>query len=415
MALSTEDMSSLNSLYRNMRGSSDFSVYVFGGKEGDRQSYVAKIRYVDISRHFSPVPINAELSKNLMLQRDLVRSRALNIKRYILGNKDFVFPEVIAVCESFNLKAVDGAPNLYLLTLPAIAFRYLVDGQGRLSGISDALSEDASLADQTIDIKFLKSRGLVNDSQLFSDFNTTPVAPNKSQCAAMDSRKAVNRFAKHVIDAVPDLSPLFDYTKASVTASSTSSKLWTLNQFVAFVLMVTGTTAKSCENELGTEAQQQYWTGFIAKFFSILRQNDVFDSAINGNLPASQVRESTIIGTSVFLKSVALMGKVLVMNFIAKGDVNVDWSIMDKWQSIDLSRSNKEWLGRCMNYRGGYEDKSFNHKAMASYFLSEMGINMPEELECIEEEVLLCRAAMLKAKREEEKVSNDDIIVREVA
>jgi hypothetical protein len=277
----------------------------------------------------------------------------------------------------------------------------LVDGQGRLSGISSALSENEALGNQTLDIKFVASEGLAKDSQLFSDINMTPIAPNKSQCAAMDNRKAVNRFAKGVIEAIPELASLVDYTKASVTSSSTSPKLWTLNQFVAFVLMVTGTTVKSCEKELGTEEQQAYWTGFIRKYFSVLRQNKLFDEAMSMQKPASLVREESIVGTSVFLKSLALMGKVIVMNFVASGDTKADWSIMSDWASIDLGNNNKEWLGRCMNYRGGYEDKSFNHKAMASYFLSEMGVCMPAELESVEEEVLLSRAAMLKAKREE--------------
>jgi hypothetical protein len=231
----------------------------------------------------------------------------------------------------------------------------------------------------------------------------TPIHPNKSQCAAMDNRLAVNRFAKRAVEAVPQLSSLIDYTKASVTTSSTSQKLWTLNQMVAFILLLTGTTAKSSEKELGAEEKQIYWTGFIAKYFLMLKSNKLFNSAIMAEKTAQEVRMESIVGTSVFLKSIALMGKILVMHFISKGDSKADWSIMDGWKSIDLSFDNDEWLGRCKNHRGGYEDKSFNHKAMASYFLTQMNIEMPAELETIEEEVLMNRAKLMKAKREADK------------
>mgnify|MGYP007079440437 FL=1 len=60
-------------------------------------------------------------------------------------------------------------------------------------------------------------------------------------------------------------------------------------------------------------------------------------------------------------------------------------------------------MGRCMNYRGGFEDKKFNHLAVAQYLLTAMGIPLPEDLEEIEEQVLLQKAAQLKSKREETK------------
>lgn len=401
--LTGKDFRSLHDIYRQIRGEEDLVIYAFGGREGNRETYLSKISFSDLTRHFSLVPSGVTLPNNLMLQRDLIMSRSTSIKQYLINNEDFVFPEVISVCESFILDEIESIPNLFRLSLRADSFRYLVDGQGRLSGITRALEEMPSLADSTIDIKFVLSSGVENDTQLFSDINMTPVAPNKSQCAAMDSRKSVNRFAKRVVVSLPELTDLVDYTKASVTNSSSAKKLWTLNQVVAFVLMVTGTTSKTCEKELNTDEKQEYWTGFIRKYFECLKKNPKFRDAVTGAISASDVRESSIVGTSVFLKSLALTGKVLMMHFINKGDAQADWSIMDRWSEIDLSKSNKEWLGRCMNYRGGYEDKSFNHKAMASYFLSEMGISMPEQLEDVEEEVLLCRASMMKAKREAEK------------
>jgi DGQHR domain-containing protein len=403
LSLDNDDLEILHALYRQMRGTETFEIYAFGGKEGDRFTYVAKTPYSVLSKQFSLVPQNVSLPKNLMLQRNLVQSRSTNIQQYIVNNENFIFPEVISICEIIDAEPVAGIPNLFKLTIPTWAFRYLVDGQGRLMGITKAQAIKAELDDQTVDIKFVLSEGVIRDAQVFSDINMTPVSPNKSQCAAMDNRQAVNRFAKRAVDSVAQLTPLIDYTKNSVTSSSTSQKLWTLNQMVAFVLILTGTTAKSSEKELGAEDKQVYWTGFIAKYFLMLQTNDRFKSAITRELTAQEVRAESIIGTSVFLKSIALMGKILIMHFINKGDAQADWSIMKDWGSVDLSTNNVEWIGRCKNFRGGFEDKSFNHKAMASYFLTQMGVEMPEDLETIEEEVLMNRAQIMKSKREADK------------
>lgn len=405
-AMTNDEISCLLNLYSEMRGDNDLTLYVLGGIEGDRTTYVGKISYADLVSQFNLVPRSENYPQKLILQRELVTSRATNIKTYILNNKDHLFPEIISVCETITTEAVEGIPNLFKLTLPAVGFRYLVDGQGRLIGINKALLERQELAQQTIDIKFVASEGISKDSQLFSDVNMTPISPNKSQCAAMDSRLVVNRFAKMAIESVPELTNIIDYTKASVTASSKLPSLWTLNQMVAFVLLLTGTTAKSCEKELATEEKQIYWAGFIAKYFSVLQENELFKAAISQKLTAQEVRVESIIGTSVFLKSLALMGKVLIMHFISKGDSNADWSILSGWKDINLQADNNDWIGRCKNYRGGFEDKTFNHKATASYFLTEMCLEVPEELETIEEEVLLNKAKMLKTYREEMKANN---------
>jgi hypothetical protein len=76
---------------------------------------------------------------------------------------------------------------------------------------------------------------------------------------------------------------------------------------------------------------------------------------------------------------------------------------MDKLSDVVFSTINPEWSGRCLNYRGRFEDKTFNHRAMASYLCMVTGLEVPEELETVEEEVLRARADILKLKREANK------------
>ncbi|MDC8832983.1 DNA sulfur modification protein DndB [Alteromonas gilva] len=400
MQLSQQDIKELDGLYKQLNGTTDFTLFAVGGKEGDRFTYVAKIPFGVLAEQYDLVP-DAELSTNLKLQRDLVVSRSRNIANYIGSNGDFIFPELISISESIIAEQLN-AGNVFKITIPSDAFRYLVDGQGRLSGIKRELKSSPELAEHCIDIKFIVSEGIKRDTQIFADVNQTPISPNKSQCVAMDNRMVINRFAKVVSESTV-LKSKIDFTKASVTNSSNTGKLWTLNQMVSFITILTGTTNKSSQEKLADEATQKYWLGFISRYLEKLQMHPGIKAIFNADEISAEFRSQTVIGTSVFLKSVALLGKIIVMNVVDSGQKQVDWSFFDKWASLDLSVDNKEWLGRCMNYRGRFEDKAFNHKATVSYLCEQLGLQVPKELESIEEEVLMARAQMLKAKREEAK------------
>lgn len=399
----------LAAYYSKMRGSSDLVIHGIEGKEGNRTTYVAKISFKQLAEHFDIVP-SSDAPAGVMLQRNLAVSRGRNIARYIKDNEDFIFPELIAIVETLNVEAL-AITSICKLVLPALSFRYFVDGQGRLFGVKDILKHAPELADNTVDVKFVLSRGVDADAQIFTDVNKTPTSPNASQCIAMDSRQIMSTFAKDAVMANELLRQRIDFTKASVTASSDSPFLWTLNQYSKFLQMLTGTTVKSAEKLFEDPEQREHWIAFTNKFFSKLQANDFIANAIR--LGRGEWTTESIVPTSVFLKSLALYGKVILMNFAAKGDEQPDWSFMDKLTAVNFSTANPEWSGRCLNYRGRFEDKTFNHKAMASYLCMVSGLVLPDELETVEEEVLRARADILKQQREANK-SQAELALEEV-
>jgi DGQHR domain-containing protein len=389
MILKPVEAKSLVECYSKLRGKQTLSTYCLHGKEGNRTTYTAKLTFNQLVETFELVP-SGVLPETVKIQRDLIQSRTGKIKQYISNNKDFVFPAVIAVVESMDVSpsVLDG---LVSVTLQVDPFRYLVDGQGRLSGIKLAIQEDPSLGSNTIDVKFIISQGVESDAQLFSDINTTPTRPNRSQCVAMDSRSVLNSFAKQLVQSSPILSDKICYSKASVTKSATGQKLWTLNQVTAFVLLLTGLTAKEAEIELNDDGRIQYWTGFINAYLEKLCYSKALYGVLKGDASPTDIRQTTIIGTSVFFKSLALFGKIIMLNFIESGQPKADWSFMDSLRDIDLSVSNLEWRGRCQNYQGRFEDKAFNHRAMASYLCDVVGINKPDEIAEVENHVISTR------------------------
>ena len=388
MSLNTLESQLLVECYSQLKGANIYAGYGLWGKEGNRTSYTVKMTFLQLAEQFNLVP-SGVLPETVKLQRDLVSSRTSKIKQYIKDNTDFVFPAVIAVVESLDVEKLDFS-DIVKITLNPDSFRYLVDGQGRLSAIKEIVNELPELGNNTIDVKFIISTGLASDAQLFSDINTTPIRPNRSQCVAMDSRSVLNSFAKRLVQSSPILSDKICYSKASVTTSSTDEKLWTLNQVTAFILTITGLTAKAAEESINEE-RIAYWSGFINAYFSQLKHSDAINDALSGNKPPAQIRKETIIGTSVMFKSLALFGKIIMLNFIERGQTKADWSFMEKLKHVDFSYSNPQWKGRCMNQQGRLEDKSFNHRAVASYLCDVVGLQKPDDVISAENDVIQSR------------------------
>lgn len=386
--LTLDDQEKLNALYSALRADSDITFYVTAGREGDRTTYVGKVPMTTLVESFPRVPQDVDMPSHIMIQRDLDHARANGVANYVKDNPGiFIFPGLMAIVENFTLSQV--VENVYALTIPADSFRYLVDGQGRRGGIEilmDTEFEKLDLEEQHFDVKFIKSMGATLDNQICVDINTSSKTFNQSQKAAMDSRKVLSVFSREVAQQQP-LAGNVNYTRASVTASSDSPYLWTLNQLGAFIMKLTGTSAKTAQTLLEKPEDRAYIAGFVSKFFSVLCQNPTFGRALDKTLPAKVVRDTTVMGTATFFKSLAIVGKVVKMNLEARGPGQADWSLMDGWKNVDLSGDNKEWIGRCKNYRGGYEDKPWNHKAVASYLLGQMGIAAPAELDEVEQEV----------------------------
>lgn len=385
--------------YSLMKGTEDVNITALQGNEGDRVTFVAKITFADLSKHFNLVPTQ-DAPQGVMLQRELASSRGKGIARYIKGNNDFIFPELISIVEALDVKET-AISDVVQLTLSANSFRYLVDGQGRLFGIKDVMDSLPGYANMSVDIKFVVSRGVEADAQIFTDVNKTPVSPNASQCIAMDNRQTLSKFAKEAVMSNEYLGKRIDFSKASVTGNAQSETVWTLNQFSKFIQILTGTTAKTAETLFDDKAQREYWVGFINKFFNRLRVNPFISAALDNG--CGQWTENSIVTTSVFLKSLGLFGKVILMNFATRTDEAPNWSFINKLANVDFSTAEKEWTGRCLNYRSRFEDKSFNHKAMASYLCMLTELDVPEELETVEEEVLLARVTIMQQQRKDAK------------
>lgn len=389
-------------IYDSLRHQENFTGFAIQGKENNRTSFTLQMTYAEFVEYFKAVPYDP--NADLLLQRETQGSRISAIYQY--AKMDYAaLPSCGAIVENLAVEPLS-FQNLVKLTIPATSFRYLFDGQGRLAGIKRLLEKEQGFKDNTVSIKVYLTEGVEKDNQLFSDWNGSQNKPNASICMSMDSRKIINTFAKRILKS-PNMSVFnsrIDYTKASVTLSS-SPKLWSLNQFTTFVQLVLGVTAKSAETLLSDEEKQESWQGFIVKYINELQKLEAFGEGVRSDECVAQLKENSVIGTAVWLKAMAITGKIIALHLMQNtpSGQQADWSCLQTLNDVDFSKTNREWIGRCMDYRGRFQDKGFNHKAMAAYLLAHMGIELPEELEIIEDEVLLAKAENRKKQREEEK------------
>ncbi|MFT5852637.1 MAG: DGQHR domain-containing protein [Colwellia sp.] len=393
----------LQNLYSQLRVENNFTFLALAGKEGLRTTYIVSVDFFNVIELFKPVPHNPD--SKLLVQRETHKSRVSAVSTYLTDNYASL-PSTGAIVETIHTEHV--IENIYRITIPKEAFRYFFDGQARLGGISQLLSKDISYGNNTLTVKFVKTEGLEKDNQLFNDWNSASIRPNPSICKAMDSRAIINRFTKKIINESHIIVDLIDFNKASVTASSKSNKIWTLNQFTTFVQTIAGVTAKSAENILDDKAQKQT-AGFIHKYLEVLSEHPQLKPIFNRTVSPTSTRNTSIVGTSVWLKSIALTGRFVCLHLLLSTDKKADWSFMKSLHDIDFSRENKEWEGRCINYRGGLEDKTFNHKAVASYLLNTMGLELPESLDDAEEVVLITRASNIRARRVAKKEEQQEL------
>jgi len=392
----------MKDLYNELRVEEDFTFIGILGQEGERRTMTINVPFHQVGKVFKAVPYKPD--SQLLIQRETHQKRIKNINKY-LDDPLACLPAGGSIVECMQIKKI--IDNCCYVTIPKGSFRYMFDGQARTGAIDLTVTSNPKLKNNTFTIKLIESLGVIKDNQLFTDWNSAGTVPNQSICKAMDSRALINRFTRDVIQGSGMLSDFIDFTKASVSMSSKSSKLWTLNQFSTFITILTGTTAASAETNLSEPSKQEDLKGFIYKFLDVLGQHPQLKELFEKNKSATKGRAELVIGTAVWLKSVALFGKVVYLNMATSKNIKADWSILDGFNDIDFSRKNPEWKGRCLTYRDKFEDNAFNHKAVCSYLIQNTSLPLPTELETVEEEVMTVRSAGLKQLREEKKANNN--------
>lgn len=384
-----QQIAELLGMYQELKSDSDLQLTCLEGKEGGRVTYSAKVPVEQLLRHFSLVPQLAHKGAAIRIQRELTKARENNIANYIKENDLYLFPQLVAITEDFDVKPT-AIENVVTLTIKADCFRYLTDGQGRYRGFELSI-DSVDLSKDFVDVKIVKSLGIDEDMQVFCDLNSSISKPNKSIVSAMDNRSALNTIVKNSINRIEWLSPLVDFTKASVTNKGElvdGDCIYTLNQMIEFYKTLTGTTTKSADKLLIDQNKRTIWIEFVSTFFGYLRVNKQFNGLFGDIETLNRTKKETILCTAVCLKALGYVAKTLAIYRLH----GYEWSaLVQNVDQLDFSIDNPEYLGRCLNLRCRFEDKAFNRKAVAALLLTQMGLDLPDELKKVEQELAAMR------------------------
>lgn len=270
-------------------------------------------------------------------QRKLNLSRIPEIKNYILSNREsYIFS---ALCASFDgefyFQQIDSHNETIGKLVISMNASFLInDGQHRRAAIVEALTEDPSLASETIPVVMFLDKGLTRSQQMFTDLNKHAVNTTKSLNALYDSNDQMSVITKHVVSSVPFLKKYTDKEKDNL--GKYSGNLFTLNNIlVANKNIVRGQPI----NDNTEKYIINYWTKV---FESILE----FKELENRMLSKLDLREQYIITQGVTINALGLLGNYLLVN-------NIDLDVLSKLSKIDWKRNNtNDWLGKAISKKG---------------------------------------------------------------
>lgn len=268
-------------------------------------------------------------------QRALNYNRIPQINRYIHNNRnDYAFSAITACIEGqtyFQPISSEGHGNkIGNLLVDDDAEFYLSDGQHRSAAIQKALEDDPSLGDETISIVFFVNKNLKQRQKIFRDLNLYPVPVNKSIAVLYGSTPEEKLTNKVVQDSL-----FFNGVIEFSSRISKRSAKFFMNSSVHAACMELYPDI--------TEESWQYQAMEAIEYWDELADNlPLWQQAKNHQIKPAD-RANYVLFSAILLKSFAMCGRELLSEY-------PNWKLLlNKFQTLNWSRTNKLWLERCFN------------------------------------------------------------------
>lgn len=269
-------------------------------------------------------------------QRALNHKRIPQITRYIHDNRDdYAFSSITACIEGkTHFEPIDSeghGAKIGNLLVDEDAELYLTDGQHRSAAINKALEEDPSLGNETISVVFFVNKNLKQRQKIFRDLNLYPIPTSKSIAVLYGSspeEKLSNKVAKDSIF----FNGVIDFSENRL--SKRSAKLFMHSSLHA-----------ACQ-ELCININEANWkeqAKAAIEFWDLLAENLPLWGQAKTHQIKSDDKANYIIFSAILLKSFAQLGRELISS-------QKNWKTkLSQLQTVNWDRSNKVWLGRCVN------------------------------------------------------------------
>jgi DNA sulfur modification protein DndB len=336
------------------------------GVQAGREYYVSMCPLRLIPRIF--LFDEEELKPELRAQRTLNKQRVPEMARYVVDNpKEYTFSSLTASIDGkvkFEpLGDVKEERNMGRLHVPMKSRFVINDGQHRRAAIEAALHDNADLGDETISVVFFLDVGLTRCQQMFADLNRHAIRPSQSLGLLYDHRDEDAAIAKRVVEGVEVFKDLTETERSTI--SNRSIKLFTLSAIhAATKSLLSGKEINSSDEKIAIATQ--FWNE-CAKHLAD------WQLAKSRRVSAADLRRDFVHAHALALAALARVGNSVLANQTA------NWkSKLKRLDSIDWSRSSKQWEGRALS-AGRLSKRSVNVTLTGNLIKMQLGIPLSDE------------------------------------
>jgi len=282
----------------------------------------------------------AEFTPEQREQRVLNKRRVPEIARYMLDNEEGYLFSSITASYKCEVEFVPNAPGSKIgeLKMEFEDANFVInDGQHRCAGITAAIAENKSLADETISVLLFPYENLSRVQQMFSDLNSNVSKTSKSLDILYDKRDPYSRVALEVVEKVPVFSGMVD--KDAISLPVRSAKLFTLSSIFDATQELIGDLEDDEDGVSYNEAVARaldYWT-------TVSKMIPQWGKVKAGDLKSVDLRQEYICAHSVVLRALGSVGSDLFRNY----PKNWKEKLMEL-HALDWRKVNKDWENVCI-------------------------------------------------------------------
>lgn len=334
---------------------------------GETVYYITTLNFEQIDRYVVKIEDHFHQSKILqdLIQRS-VTNNYINIKDYILKQRDFFFTSIVlAVYDDYpdwqEIRLTYNNEETFkvgLLDFPGNHIIFPVDGQHRVEGIKEALKKDQNLAHNEIGVIFIGHSSKKKDKtrRIFTTLNRYAkpaslrdiIALDEDDTSAIVTRKLIESFDLFRNDRVIDIKNKAIPSTNKIAFTSIIA-LYQANLEICryHYSTTTGTTAtkkkideflkfRPSEDKINSYYTiiEQFWTSFknkltvISDYLNLETENDIRNKKDGGNMLFRPV------GILPFVKAVITIKK--------RDEDSID-NILDRYNDINLELNTVPW------------------------------------------------------------------------
>lgn len=317
------------------------SVPASRGRMGKSEFYTAVFPMGAVGKLFAYDPEKMQgLSPDERTQRALKRNRIPEIANYILENDDYVFSSItvsIAAGKRVKFEPVERGADIGILRLPLDCEYTVNDGQHRVAGIVEAISQKPKLEQDNISVVIFPGSNRQHSQQVFSDLNRTVLKTSRSLDILFDHRDPINRITVALAETVPLFVGRVDMERTAL--SGRSHEFTTLGTLQAATVKLLGTVSHDVDD---------------GQFGAYLGQATDYWNALTGLIPPweeiahDELRPDEARATYVSVYSLVVWALGAVGGTVLRQDPGNWRAAIKPLADIDWTKANKEWQGICM-------------------------------------------------------------------